>query len=342
MSERIPQNARINPEHIADESVCGTLESLADAGIPVTFANLLKAPALLRGEGNAAPAVGEVFPEIAEEKRIPELFPPSCGGPQGWLSGMACDLELFPLAVEGDFSVSGVLRTADGLSVTLTPASSRLSGPYAAALAVFMRAAAELCAAGGGAPTLCRASFPAAAEGIAGLCAVIDAALAFNCELQAEEGEASVTIYAPVEREAAESFRAAGNPVYFLAAPCCPDSLPDLDGIPAAHALFRRLAAEGRVLSARAVGTAGPAEAILSLCGGSGFKAESELDIFAFLLLNFGGLVMETAEEIPGALYIGRVTDDGQFIFPDGRGAKLSDLAAYRVAARRAWENMHK
>ena len=173
MSERIPQNARINPEQNADESVCGTLESLADAGIPVTFAN----PALLRGEGNAAPAVGEVFPEIAEEKRIPELFPPSCGGPQGWLSGMACDLELFPLAVEGDFSVSSVLRTADGLSVTLTPASSRLSGPYAAALAVFMRAAAELCAAGGGAPTLCRASFPAAAEGIAGLCAVIAASI---------------------------------------------------------------------------------------------------------------------------------------------------------------------
>ena len=342
MIEKIPANARIDLEHIADESVRGTLESLADAGIPVTFANLLRAPALLRGETSPIPAEGETSPEIAAEGRIPELFPPSCGGPQGWLSGMACDLELFPLAGEGDFSVSGVLRAENELSVTLTPASTRLPGPYAAALSAFMRVAAELCTAGGGAPTLCRASFPATAEGIAGLCAAIDAALAFGCGLQAEEGEARLSLYAPTERAAAETFRAAGNPVYFLAAPCCSDSLPDIDCVPATHALFRRLAAEGRVLSARAVGAAGPAEAILSLCGGFGFRAESDLDIFAFLLLNFGGLVLETAEELPGALCIGRVTDDGQFIFPDGRGAKLSDLAAYRIASRRAWENMHK
>ena len=342
MSEKFPANARIDLEHIADESVRGTLESLADAGIPVTFANLLKAPALLRGAESPVPAEGEIFPEITEEKRIPELFPPSCGGPQGWLSGMACDLELLPLAGEGNFSVSGVLRSENELSVTFAPASTRLPGPYAAALSAFMRAAAELCAAGGGAPTLCRASFPASAEGIAGLCAAIDAAIAFGCELQAEEGEASVTLCAPVEREAELTFRAAGNPVYFLAAPCCSDSLPDIENVPAMHALFRRLAAEGRVLSARAVGTAGPAEAILALCGGLGFRADAELDIFAFLLLNFGGLVLETAEELPGALCIGRVTDDGLFTFPDGRGAKLSDLSAYRVAARRAWENMHK
>ena len=342
MSEKIPAAARIDFEYIADESVRGTLESLSDAGIPVTFENLLHAQALLRGEGAAAPAVGEIRPEIAEEKRIPELFPPSCGGPQGWLSGMACDLELFPMAGEGDFSASGVHRDGDMLSVSLLPESTRLAGPYQAALSAFMRAAAELCAAGGGAPTLCRASFPAEAKGIAGLCAVIDAAIAFGCELQAAEGETALTLYAPAERPAAETFRAAGNPVYFLSAPCCSDSLPDIENVPATHALFRRLAAEGRALAARSVGAAGAAEAILSLCGGLGFRAEAELDIFGFLLLNFGGLVLEAAEEIPGALYIGRVTDDGRFTFPDGRGAKLSDLAAYRIASRRAWENMHK
>ena len=103
--------------------------------------------------------------------------------------------------------------------------------------------------------------------------------------------------------------------MYFLSAPCCSDSLPDIENVPATHALFRRLAAEGRALSARSVGAAGAAEAILSLCGGLGFQAEAELDIFGFLLLNFGGLGDEAEMRfLLSDLHKGEVSDTSALI----------------------------
>lgn len=334
MTRPFDARAEISPEAVEDLSVRGTLEELCSRGIALSFANLCRLPELLSGRARPLPLSGRCAPVIPAEGKLPELYPPSCGGPEGWLSGMACDLTLFPFAEGDGLSEHAVTATdADTLCCALTPASTRLATPYAAACAAFVRAAAELCAAGAGRPARAEASLPCTAEGLAGLCALLDAAAAFGCALTLTEGPARLCLYAPRAAEAPTRFTAAGNSVWFLAAPTCSDTLPDLTGIAASHAHFRAQRPTG---AARAVGAGGPAEALLSLCGGLGFTACEELDIFAFLLINFGGVVAESAEPLPGALRIGTVSGDGRFTFPDGRGAAVADLAGYRRAAFRA------
>ena len=340
MNEQIiPRHAHIRTDHIRDEALLGTLSVMIDAGIAPTFANLSRLPAILAGEA-ALPAEGEIFPDIPAEEKIPELYPPSCGGPQGWLSGIACDLSLFPGGEGAAFAGCAIRADGDRLEICTRPADTRLSGPYTAACAAFVRGAAELCAAGAGRQELCRLSVPFTAAGLSALCAAVDACTDFGCRLEVCEGEAALRLTAKALRPLSGNFSCAGNPVYFLAAPCHSDTLPDFCGTQASHAHFRTLAAAGSIAAARAVGAAGPAEAILSLCGEFGFRADPSLDVFAYLLLNFGGIVLEGKGDIPGALRIGTVSAEGSFLFPDGRGAKISDLAAYRMAARRAKENL--
>ena len=328
--------SEIRTDAIRDEAVLGTLADLAERKIPCNFANLCHAAEIFDGAA-PAPADGSVWsPEIPAEKPIPELYRPPCGGPEGWLGGIACDLSLFPGA-EGageEFPADPLSRGAE-LSCRFLPAWTGLAGAYTAASAAFVRAAAAL-SAQGAAPHAAAVSFPLDAAGLSTLCAAVDGALAFGLPLTASVGEAAITLSAEAVAPRAARFAAAGHPVWFFAAPVSQDSLPELSAVAAMQADFRRRIAEGELLSAWPVGTAGPAEAILSLAGELGFHAREGLDLFAFLLQNHGGLIAESERPVSGALLLGTTDSDGRFLFPDGRGAKISDLRGFHRAALRA------
>ncbi len=101
-------------------------------------------------------------------------------------------------------------------------------------------------------------------------------------------------------------FKAAGHPVYAFGT----RDLCDYEGWKAAWEQFHGLCQSGKVLSARAIESAGIPEAAMKMSFGNGigFAAETELD------LGYGWIIAELSEEIDGTC-IGRTTADGAITY---------------------------
>ena len=118
-------------------------------------------------------------------------------------------------------------------------------------------------------------------------------------------------------------FQGAGHPVYLIAAPRHADGTPDYPGTLAAWDTL--LSRREHILSARALESGGIAEAVFKLAVGNkiGFSAASDL----FADAAPGSIVVESDEEIPGALLLGHTTD-GESIALEGETLSLDELTA--------------
>ncbi|MCI6909482.1 MAG: phosphoribosylformylglycinamidine synthase [Clostridiales bacterium] len=118
-------------------------------------------------------------------------------------------------------------------------------------------------------------------------------------------------------------FQRPGHPVYLIAAPRHADGTPDYPGTLAAWDTL--LSRREHILSARALESGGIAEAVFKLAVGNKIGFAAAADLFADAAP--GSIVVESDEEIPGALLLGHTTD-GESIALEGETLSLDELTA--------------
>jgi len=103
-------------------------------------------------------------------------------------------------------------------------------------------------------------------------------------------------------------FQKADSFVYFVKAPYNADGTPDYAAIKANWKKITEIMRSGKVLSSRALTSGGIGEAVFKMAVGNnvGFKVEGNVDIFE---KNYGGIILECAEEIELGTLIGKTTD---------------------------------
>ena len=113
------------------------------------------------------------------------------------------------------------------------------------------------------------------------------------------------------DRLISPEFKAAGHPVYCFDAAYTESGEPDY---PAIRTMWEQAAsyiAEGKVISAWALTVGGAAEGICKMAIGNdiGFEFDADFPDEALFLKNFGGLLLEAAEELDGGWLMGRTIE---------------------------------
>ncbi len=105
-------------------------------------------------------------------------------------------------------------------------------------------------------------------------------------------------------------FKAAGHSVYLFDATYTTDGAPDYDMVRDTWDEVARLIADGKAISAWALTTGGVAEGICKMALGNkiGFAFDAEFPMDALFLENYGGILVEAAEELPACWLVGRTT----------------------------------
>ena len=122
-------------------------------------------------------------------------------------------------------------------------------------------------------------------------------------------------------------FKKHGSKVFVLRPLYDEDTLPDFGDLKKLYGYLNHLIENGTVISARAIGFAGIAEAVYKLCIGNeiGFRFDTTLSVTELFKNNYGAVVVETDSDIQGEL-LGYTTGNGEICFANERVC-LSDLA---------------
>ena len=122
-------------------------------------------------------------------------------------------------------------------------------------------------------------------------------------------------------------FKAAGHPVYLFDAPYNPDGSPDYTGLRHNWSEVADLIASGKAVSAWALSTGGIAEGVCKMSLGNriGFAFDISFPTDALYLKNFGGILVEAAEELPACWLVGCTTADETITVASDR-VTLSEL----------------
>ncbi len=117
---------------------------------------------------------------------------------------------------------------------------------------------------------------------------------------------------APKKAECPRGFTAAGNKVCLFAVPYGMDGLPMTAMAKRVWERVVGLIAEGTVLSAAAMGAGGLAQALGELClpKDVGFALSGEMDIFEIGRQNYGAILVEAKEPIPGTVLVGETLSE--------------------------------
>ncbi len=124
-------------------------------------------------------------------------------------------------------------------------------------------------------------------------------------------------------------FKAAGHPVYFFDAPYFQDGSPDYQTMKHVWNEVANLIAAGKAVSAWALSVGGIAEGVGKMALGNqiGFAFDESFPTEALYLKNFGGILIEAAEDLPAYWLVGRTTDDGA-VTVAGERVPLDELTA--------------
>ena len=120
-------------------------------------------------------------------------------------------------------------------------------------------------------------------------------------------------------------FKGAGHPVYLFRAPQSGDGLPDFAGIRDLWRAFHSLCGQGKILSAWACESGGPAGGIMKMSFGNEIGFASCTAGIDFFDAPCGSLIAECDGEVEGGLLIGRTTGDGRITL-GGESEPVSEL----------------
>lgn len=123
-------------------------------------------------------------------------------------------------------------------------------------------------------------------------------------------------------------FKKSGNKVYLVSAELDENSLPKTDSLLSVFDKITKLMRNGKVVSAYTPTLGGIAEAIMKMCFGNGygFDFADGLDIQKIFGYSYGSFVIETTEDIEGAILLGIVTDKSYISFANEK-VELSVLS---------------
>lgn len=109
------------------------------------------------------------------------------------------------------------------------------------------------------------------------------------------------------EKVISPEFKQAGHKVYLLAAPYDKFGRPNMPLIRHGFEHFTEASQEGKIYAAWALGKGGIAEGIMKMAFGNriGFKYDSMLDERTIFAKNYGGIIYESDEAIPGSVFLG-------------------------------------
>lgn len=125
-------------------------------------------------------------------------------------------------------------------------------------------------------------------------------------------------------------FKAAEHNVYLFAAPYDRLQVPMLEAIKATWQQVEALTEDGKVLAAWAVDFGGLAEGLCKMALGNqiGFALNALIDPQALFGQNYGGIIVETAEAVSGAILLGRTIAEPVFAFNEQQQITLKELQA--------------
>ena len=123
-------------------------------------------------------------------------------------------------------------------------------------------------------------------------------------------------------------FKAADHPVYFFDAPYNQDGSPDYQTMKHIWNEVANLIASGKAVSAWALSTGGIAEGVCKMALGNkiGFAFDESFPTEALYLKNFGGILIEAAEDLPAYWLVGRTTAD-EAVTVAGERVSIDELA---------------
>ena len=135
---------------------------------------------------------------------------------------------------------------------------------------------------------------------------------------------------ADADRVVTPEFKGAGHAVYLFAAPYDRVQVPNLPAIKAAWQLVEQAMDEQKVLSAWAVDYGGIAEGLFKMALGNqlGFQLAEMIDPAALFEQNYGGIIVEAAEPLSGAILLGYTTEEPVLAFTPEQRIALSVLEA--------------
>ena len=112
-------------------------------------------------------------------------------------------------------------------------------------------------------------------------------------------------------------YKAAGNRVWLLKTAYSADDLPETAALRKTFDTVTSLLRSGKAVSCYTPGRGGVAEAVMKQCFGNGFGFAFDAGMTAEELFgcNYASFLLESAEEVDGAVPVGTVTDDGCFTF---------------------------
>ena len=116
----------------------------------------------------------------------------------------------------------------------------------------------------------------------------------------------------PVSNVMTNVFSKAGNKVYVLKASRDSAEMPDFNELRENFRKVQKWIAAGRIKSGATVGHGGVAAAVSKMCFGNmlGLKISDAWSRDALFDASYGSFVLESAEELPGAVLLGELTDD--------------------------------
>ena len=114
-------------------------------------------------------------------------------------------------------------------------------------------------------------------------------------------------------------FKKAGNQVICLAPKYDENKLPKAESLLEVFGQVTQLLRSGKAVSCYTPGMGGIAEAVMKMCFGNGlgFRYDEGLCRQGIFDYCYGAFVLEVTEEVPGALCVGTVTDDGKISWKD-------------------------
>ena len=120
-----------------------------------------------------------------------------------------------------------------------------------------------------------------------------------------------------VQNMISPEFKAAGHKVVLLAPEYDGDKLPDTDSLLNIYNKVTALMRGGKVYAAYTPTLGGIAEAVMKMAFGNGFgfRFADDVELNTLFGYCYGGFILETDDEIDGAITIGTVTDDGAFTY---------------------------
>ncbi len=107
-------------------------------------------------------------------------------------------------------------------------------------------------------------------------------------------------------------FKGAGHLVSLLPVTRLADGTPDFEGLRKNFTALRDFIRDGKILAAQTVGRGGVAVALTKMCIGNlvGFRGEAPAELGRLFVPEYGAILVESTEELPGYPVIGKTTDD--------------------------------